>query len=414
MSCRVGAPTLPLVTTRLRPSLPVVPWLVDTAIALGLAALSLIAVASGATDAGESDPLSLTLLLFETLPLIVRRRFPIPVLAVTLTATALHALLVQGPVINESVGALVALFTVAERYPRRIAITAALVTAATFLAVILARAGSQVAIAGALQTMLSVVIVLALGDWARTRRQYAAAIEENARLLEAEREERSRRAVEDERERIARELHDIITHHVSVIVIQAGAGLSALDRRPEQSRSALEAIDRTSREALTDMRRMLGILGDAPGSHAGDESRAPMPRLERLGELIEEVRAAGLPVELSLEGDRRPLDTGVELTAYRIVQEALTNTLKHARGARATIRLAYEPRALEIDVTDQGGSGRRDVGDAAGGGRGLIGMRERVALYEGEFEAGRTSGGFRVHARLPIEASTSPASEATS
>ena len=391
-------------TTVRRASSPVVPWLVDITIALGLSALSLLAVASGATDAGQSDPLSLALLLLETLPLIVRRRWPIPVLVVTLAATALHASLVQGQVVNESLGALVALFTVAERYPRRVAIVAALAVAATFLGVIVGKAGTQVAVAGTIQTMLSVVIVLALGDWARTRRQYAAAIEENARLQEAEREERSRRAVEDERERIARELHDIVTHHVSVIVIQAGAGLTALDRRPERVRPALEAIDRTSREALTDMRRMLGMLGDAPGtSGTGDDARAPIPRLERLGELIEEVRIAGLPVELSVDGAPRPLDTGVELAAYRIVQEALTNALKHARGARARVRLGYAPLALEIEVTNQGGTGEHDLGDSGRGGRGLIGMRERVALYGGRFDAARTPTGFRVFARLPVD-----------
>ncbi len=400
----VRAPTLHDVTTARRAPLPVIPWLIDSTIAFGLAGLSLLAVASGSPDAGQGDPLSITLLLLETLPLLVRRRWPIPVLIVTLTATALHASLVQGPVVNESLGALVALFTVAERYPRRVAIIAAIVVAAVFLAVIVGKAGTQVAVAGTIQTMLSVAIILALGDWARTRRQYGAAIEENARLQEAEREERSRRAVEDERERIARELHDIVTHHVSVIVIQAGAGLTALDRRPEGARTALQAIDRTSREALTDMRRMLGILGDAPGSPApGDEARAPMPRLERLGQLIEEVRAAGLPVELSLDGDRRPLDAGVELSAYRIIQEALTNALKHARGARAQIRLAYEPGAIDIEVTDQGGAGERDLGRSASGGRGLIGMRERVALYGGEFHAGPTPTGFRVHARLPLD-----------
>ena len=404
MSARARTSTLPQVTTRLGARQSLVPWLVDLTIALGLAVLSLLAVASGATDAGQSDPLSITLLLLETLPLIVRRRWPIPVLAVTLTATALHASLVQGQVVNESLGALVALFTVAERYPRRVAIIAAGAVAATFLGVIVGKAGTQVAVAGTIQTMLSVVIVLALGDWARTRRQYAAAIEENARLQESEREERSRRAVEVERERIARELHDIVTHHVSVIVIQAGAGLTALDRRPERVRTSLEAIDRMSREALTDMRRMLGMIGDAPGTpSSGDKARSPLPRLERLGELIEEVRAAGLPVELSLDGERRRLDAGIELSAYRIVQEALTNALKHARGARARVRLAYEPRAIEIEVTDQGGSGDRDLGEAGGGGRGLIGMRERVALYGGEFEAGPTPTGFRVRARLPVE-----------
>jgi signal transduction histidine kinase len=395
------------VTTRPRAPQNLVQWLVDATIALGLSALSLITVASGAPAVGGNDPLSLTLLLLETLPLIVRRRWPIPVFAVTLGATAAHALLVEGQIVNESLGALVALFTVAERYDRRVSVAAALVSAATFAAVIFSRSGGgQVAVTGFLSTMLAVVVVLGLGDWSHTRRRYSAAIEENARLQEAEREDRSRRAVEDERERIARELHDIVTHHVSVIVIQAGAGLTALDRRPEGARSALEAIDRTSREALTDMRRMLGILGDTSESDAanpGDMSREPMPGLERLGRLIEEVRAAGLPVELSIEGVRRSLDAGMELAAYRIVQEALTNALKHARGARARVRLAYEPRAVDIEVTDEGGMGRRDTGESDGGGRGLIGMRERVALYGGDFEAAPTPTGFRVHARLPIE-----------
>jgi signal transduction histidine kinase len=398
------------VTTRPRPRQNLVPWLVDATIALGLSALSLITVASGAPAAGGSDPLSITLLLLETLPLIVRRRWPIPVLAVTLAATVSHAFLVEGQIVNESLGALVALFTVAERYDRRVSVAAGAVAAASFAVVIFSRsAGAQLAVTGFLSTMLAVVVVLGLGDWSRTRRRYAAAIEENARLLEAGRDDRARRAVEDERERIARELHDIVTHHVSVIVIQAGAGLTALDRRPDGTRSALEAIDRTGREALTDMRRMLGILGETRGSDgeaSGGEAREPMPGLERLGRLIEEVRAAGLPVELSIDGARRPLDAGMELSAYRIVQEALTNALKHARGARARVRLSYSPRALEIEVTDEGGSGQRDVGEAAHSGRGVIGMRERVALYDGEFEAAPTATGFRVRARLPIDAAT--------
>lgn len=396
------------VTTRPRAPQNLLPWLVDATIALGLSAISLFTLASGATDVGGSDPLSVTLLLLETMPLIVRRRWPIPVLTVTVAATVGHAYLVEGAVANESLGALVALFTVAERYERRVAVVAGIATAVAFAAVMVAKTGGgDVGASGLLSTMLAVVIALALGDWSRTRHRYAAAIEENARLQEGERDDLARRAVEDERERIARELHDIVTHHVSVIVIQAGAGLTALDRRPEGARSALEAIDRTGREALTDMRRMLGMLGETrepSGSPAaGDAIREPMPDLERLGRLIEEVRAAGLPVELSVEGVRPPLDAGIELSAYRIIQEALTNALKHARGARARVRLAYESRAIDIEVTDAGATGRRDVGDGAAGGRGLIGMRERVALHGGAFEAGPIPGGFRVHARLPID-----------
>jgi signal transduction histidine kinase len=388
------------VISRIQARLAANPLLVDATIALGLSALSLLTVAGADPDVGGRDPLSITLLLLETLPLVFRRRWPIPVLVVTVGATVLHASLVEVGRVNESLGMLVALFTVAERYERRVSVAAALAVAAVVGGLLAWKAGPALAASGIIQTLLAVVIAWALGDWARTRRRYATAIEENARLQEADREERARRAVQDERERIARELHDIVTHHVSVIVIQAGAGLTALDKRPEQSRTALEAIDRTSREALSDMRRMLGILGEP--STDGDPSRAPLPGLDRLGELIESVRAAGLPVELSIEGDRRQLDAGIELSAYRVVQEALTNALKHATGARARVRLAYEPRTLEIEVTDQGGTGQRDLGEIGPGGRGLIGMRERVALFDGDFEAGRIPGGYRVHARLPL------------
>ncbi len=207
----------------------------------------------------------------------------------------------------------------------------------------------------------------------------------------------------------------MVTHHVSVIVIQAGAGLRALDRRPDQARAALEAVDRTGREALTDMRRMLGIIGDptaGAGGDVGGGDLAPQPGLDRLGELVEQVRSAGLAVELSVAGERRPLDAGVELSAYRIVQEALTNVLKHAHGARARVDLRYGARALEITVTDEGGSGRRDLGEPTHEGRGLIGMTERAALFGGTLEAGPTPTGFRVVARLPIDAAAASAAPA--
>ncbi len=392
--------------TQIRARLAANPLLVDAVIAIGLSLLSLFAVASGATDTGNREPISVALLLMESLPLVFRRRWPLPVLAVTFGATLLHASLATGQPVNEGIGSLVALFTVAERYDRRVSVPAAVAVAVGYILVTLSKADLQSALSGLISTSVGVGVVWALGDWVKTRRRYSDAIEQSARILEAEREDRSRRAVQQERERIARELHDIVTHHVSVIVIQAGAGLTALRDRPDQARTALEAIDRTSRQALADMRLMLGMLGDPM---ATDPGREPVPGLQRLGELIEEVRAAGLPVELSVDGDRRPLDDGIELSAYRIVQEALTNTLKHARGARARVRLAYEPRALDIEVTDHGGTGSQDLGERSGGGRGLIGMRERVTLFGGDLETDPIPGGFRVHARLPIEPRASTA-----
>jgi signal transduction histidine kinase len=387
---------------------------IDSAIAFGLTALSLISVVGGATDVGQREPLSIALLVLESVPLLFRRRWPIPVLVVTGIATLLHVLLAGQNEVNEGLGSLVALYSVAERTDRRTSAGLAIALGVSFAAVFLIVGGLPAGLNGLVVSLVVIGLSWALGDWARTRRLYAEAIEGRTRLLELEREVRAAQAVQGERERIAREMHDVVTHHVSVIVIQSGAGLSALDRQPEQTRTALEAIGRTAREALLEMRRMVGVLGGPASDAHRDGGMSPMPGIERLGELVEEVRAAGLPVELSLAGERRPLDAGVEVSAYRIVQEALTNALKHARGARARVDVRYEADALVIGVTDEGGAGERDLGAEAGGGRGLIGLRERVALFGGEFEAGPTPTGFRVAARLPVEpASPAPATAST-
>ena len=275
--------------------------------------------------------------------------------------------------------------------------------ASLFAVVIVSLGGLPEGLQGLFQTILVVWLAWALGDLARTRGLYATAIEDRNRLLEVERDEKARRAITAERQRIARELHDIVAHHVSVIVIQAGAGLRALDRRPDQTRIAVEAIDRTGREALLDMRRMVAVLGDASAPSA----LAPMPRLDRLGELVEEVRAAGLPVELSVEGERRSLDAGIELSAYRIIQEALTNALKHARGARARCGCATRrvrsrsrsptkaARARPTPATGDGGAGSSACGN------------ERRCTVVGSRPA-RTPTGFRVTASLPIDGRAAP------
>jgi signal transduction histidine kinase len=216
-----------------------------------------------------------------------------------------------------------------------------------------------------------------------------------ARLAERERDVAAREAVVEERARIARELHDAIAHNVSMIVVQAGAERKALDPVGGPTREVLLTIERIGRGALTEMRRLVGMLRtDSP------ELLAPQPRLADLPLLITQVQAAGLPVDFQVDGDSRDLPVGIELSAYRIVQEALTNALKHAGQARAAVHLRYGTDSLELEVLDDGGGGTAEV---PGGGHGLAGMRERVILYGGQFDAGAQSGGgFAVRVLLPL------------
>jgi signal transduction histidine kinase len=245
------------------------------------------------------------------------------------------------------------------------------------------RAGSGVPFTiGAVAVMCLVRFVL--GD--RDRR---------VRLAERERDLAAREAVVEERARIARELHDAIAHDVSLIVVQAGAERLALDGAAGSTGDVLHTIERTGRGALTEMRRLVGMLRSSDA-----ESLAPQPSLADLPRLVSQVREAGLPVELEVEGERRELPLGIELSAYRIVQEALTNALKHAGDARATVRVRYSLDQLELEVADDGVGGPARV---AGGGHGLAGMRERVALYGGRLDAGRRAErGFAVRVVLPI------------
>ncbi|HEY7178711.1 MAG TPA: histidine kinase [Gaiella sp.] len=216
-------------------------------------------------------------------------------------------------------------------------------------------------------------------------------LERRAERLEHERAT----AVADERARIARELHDVIAHSVSVMVVQAGAAEEVLKRSPEAALEPLRAVQETGRQALVEMSRLVGLLRET-GQEIG---LTPQPRLDELEELVASVEHAGLPVSLSLEGDRRRLPLGIELTAYRVVQEALTNALKHAGEASAEVRVRYEPDALLLEVLDDGPGA-----NGYGGGHGLAGMRERVGVFGGEVTAGpRASGGFAVRVRLPVE-----------
>jgi signal transduction histidine kinase len=218
-----------------------------------------------------------------------------------------------------------------------------------------------------------------------------------ASLLEHEEGLRAREAVAQERVRIARELHDMVAHNVSMIVLQAGAERRTLPVEAESTRDVLATIEDVGRQALVEMRRLLGVLRTA-----GDESALePQPGLDGLGLLIDQIRDAGLPVELAIEGEPRTLAGGVELSAYRIIQEALTNSLRHAGDARARVALCYGAKSLEIEISDDGRGSSEPVG--LGGGHGLVGMRERAALYGGTLVAGsQTGGGFTVRAVLPL------------
>ncbi|HEV8282195.1 MAG TPA: histidine kinase [Candidatus Limnocylindrales bacterium] len=367
---------------------------VDVLVALGLALLSLVAFAGGAAGVGPAGIATALLLLLESLPLIVRRRYPLEVMLVVVTATIVHiAIQPADQEIQAGLGVLVAIYTIGERLDRRTSLGLTLLTGAIVAVLFLSRAGILIVLQSLIQTELILGVAWLVGDAARIRRLYEASLEEQTRLAASEREARTRRAVLEERERIARELHDIVTHHVSVVVIQAGGGLRALAKRPEDTRAALEAIAATGRQALTDMRRMLGILGEREGQE-------PMPGLDGLADLVEQVRSAGLAIELSVEGRQQALDPGLELSAYRIIQEGLTNSLKHG-AARANVTVRYGADTLDIAIDDVGGAERRPALEQAHDGRGLVGMRERVALFGGTFAAESTATGFRVMAHLP-------------
>ncbi|MFJ9061934.1 MULTISPECIES: sensor histidine kinase [unclassified Streptomyces] len=256
--------------------------------------------------------------------------------------------------------------------------------------------------------IMTVPFVLAwvLGDSMRTRRAYFSQLEERAARLEREREAQSKVAVAAERARIARELHDVVAHNVSVMVVQADGAAYVMDASPDQARQALETISATGRQALAEMRRLLGVLrtGDSPESG----EYVPQPDVEQIEELVGKVRETGLAVDFKIEGTPRPLPSGVELTAYRIVQEALTNTRKHGGpDAGASVRLVYFDDGLGLLVEDDGRGAPHELyedGGADGAGQGMIGMRERVGMVGGTLDAGpRQGGGFRISALLPLK-----------
>jgi signal transduction histidine kinase len=373
------------------------PWWSDSALALILTVIAVGSTVVSRTRYGFAVPvLAAIVTLFTTLPIALRRYRPLAALAVTVIAETL--LLIFRPGAGAPVGVIVALYTVAAYCERRVSIRAAALAALPITVAVIVNNGPHT---GQVIPELAVfAIAWVVGDNIRTRRAYLAELEARAARLELEREDKADRAVIEERARIARELHDVIAHNVSVMVVQAGAGEDVFDEDPGKARESLAAVASTGRAALTELRRLLGVI--RAEDDRGDPAYTPQPGIERIDELIGQVRETGLPVELSVLGEARPVPEGVGLCAYRIVQEALTNTLKHADASAAQVQLRYVADALELRVLDDGRGATSRNGETDG--QGLIGMRERVALFGGELTAGPRSGpGYAVRARLPLE-----------
>ncbi len=336
----------------------------------------------------------LATIVLVVLPLAFRRAAPLAVLVFVAAAAVLTA--PESPVIAVEVCAVgLASFTCGERVANRTrsALTVLIVAAAMAIGLIAQDANP---IEGLVLPFVVLVPTWLLGDLLRSRsvdaQRRAEAVERSIR----EREERLRVAAAEERRHVARELHDVVAHAVSVMVIQAGAARQVLRSSPDQAETSLLAVESTGREAMTELRRFLGALDD-DGETGG---LAPQPGIGELSTLLDRVREAGLPATLEVDGAPRSIPQSLDVTAYRIVQEALTNALRYARRAATLVRLSWEPDQLRLEILDDGPV----TGVAEGSGRGLVGMRERAALVGGRLEAGpRIGGGYAVRAWLPLE-----------
>lgn len=361
------------------------------------------------------DPLAWALVALANLPLVLRGRAPVAVLLLVHLSWTVLVTLGHRPVVDAP-AAMVALYTVAATRPARTAAACAVLLGGTWIyAGVVSGAGTMLSVIG--QAVGYPLVLWWFGHGARRTAELTV-------RLRAEQARRARREAALERVRIARELHDVIAHHMAVINVQAGLARFVFDTDARTAREALTVIGSAGGEALAELRRMLGLLradgldetddaegpggpdipcgADGPGgAPAGRAATEPAPGLDRLEEMVERVRAGGVPVELRVRGTARPLSPGVQLCVYRVVQEALANVLKHARGANAVVELTYLPGELDVSVTDDGAVSARFPGST---GHGLIGMRERAKLYGGTIVVGpRREGGFGVHLTLPAQ-----------
>ena len=345
--------------------------------------------------------------------LVLRRRWPLGVLAVTLACGLVYAARTypEGP---SQLAVYPALWTVALTLPRRTAWLAATVTAVAVAAAELFLYGDTMFDGEPLYAAVTVFAAMWWGEAVRGRRAYVAELRDRA---ERTRDEEARRRVDEERMRIARELHDVVSHTIGVISVQAGVAAHLLHRRPDKAADSLAAIRQASDEALGELHAMLGVLREADGD-GGRAPLTPAPGLAELDVLVAQAAGAGVEVTVSLEAEPRRLPSAVDLACYRVVQESLTNVVRHAGASRAEVTVTHHDGQVVVEVTDDGRAGSGGVrggraappdgpgnGNGAGSGQGILGMRERARALGGSLEAGpRPGGGFRVQATLPVAA----------
>jgi signal transduction histidine kinase len=370
------------------------PLVQDSALAVVLSVAAVVEFRlyhAGLSTAPGLDTHMVAVLLF-TLPLAIRRNHP---LVMTGLQIAGSALILAQPPYTAIFAALIGLYSLCVYGP-----TPWLGLVWLLIGVISLQfglPGIYMQVAPAMLLLLSGTVAWLGGQATRGRLAQSRILQDRAQRLERERDLAAQVAVADERARIARDLHDVVAHSVSLIVVQAGAA-RMVRGQPPRAVAALRNVEASGRQALEELRHLVGLLG--PDQEASD--LAPQPGLDQLETLAATVRSAGLPVQVYVSGSRREVPPGLDLTAYRIIQEALTNTLKHAPGASAEVHVDFGDRELGVDVLDSGG--KTTPTSALSGGHGLTGMRERVALYRGSLEAGpRAEGGFGIRARLPLE-----------
>jgi signal transduction histidine kinase len=354
---------------------------------LAIAAFALTVLAGFRDEAGtRPDVITIALIAMGTVPLVLHRRAPLLVLAVVGAAAAAYAL--RDGSTNLSLPLAIAAYSAAARRNRRTVVTIALpiaLAASIVMAITEQQHANWIEVLIALLPLPGVPILLGRVSYNRRRRI------ERDHILAA------REAVATERARIARELHDVVAHSMGVMVVQAGAARAVLERDPAEAAQAMRRVEDTGRTGLAEMRALLGIL-----KSDGDETtHAPQPGVAQLDDLLDRMRDAGVPVESMIEGQARALTPAVDLTVYRLIQEALTNTLKHAGGAHARVVISYLDRAIDLEVVDDG-RGPPPPGSPPADGHGLVGIRERVELFGGTLDTGgRPGGGFRVTAHIP-------------